>query len=274
LEEAYDRLRQLVMDYLGVSEVPSPEDVALDGRRVVVSRKSGGRARWSRSGGKQQDGSSTGARSTTSSKTDLMQTPVEEASFQRRQQAAIAAIRGSGSDAFGGFAQQPIFPVPLTAPALLQGSPFAQASSMYKDPAFGGGGGKGGLLCEAPQNEVELSMPPIIKNQRNQPRMSELSSNSGVSFTNMSDFATTTTGGANTNFDQSMDSSTRMKMARQEVIDQPLDLSALKNQATNRTTPSSMKTPRTPRPEQQRSTTDFLGMNSRPVLPPIAPELH
>lgn len=287
LDEAYDRLRQLVMDYLGVSELPAYDDPAEDSRRALRRTHGSGKQLkhgWSRHGRNSSLEQQSQASSRQFSKTDLIKSPVEEASLRRRQEAAIEAIRGSGIDVFSELFRQPIFPVPLTAPAILEGSPFAQANSMYQDPSFAGGAGEK-LMCDHSRldgyDSMELIPPKhLLKRTRGQ-RLSEMSSNTGstgdVSFTNLSDsdaaFNVTTTTMSN-KFDQSINSSIRLKLACQEVISQPLDLSDLPNQAASDLSGKTPGTPRTPRNTKVEvgvfSTSNaVVGINNRPVLPPI-----
>jgi len=158
LTDAYDRLRQLVMDYLGTTDMVSSEgdpggalqrlasmenkDEGAGGAVPVTSHHAMSanimRRTWSRPsfhGDSSINGNDTAsARKRT---LDSRKTPVEEASFRRRQIAAQEALEGYSPGAvYDDLFRIPI--VPMTAPAVMEGSPMAQATAMYKDPAFGG----------------------------------------------------------------------------------------------------------------------------------------
>ena len=148
LGEAYERLRQLVMDYLGTTDLTSGEAVAdqdipklsttenKDETSTHHTTTSANMKRtWSRPS---HHGESSATNDIASGhnriRLESRKTPVEEASYKRRVDAAKEAIEGYSPSAYDELFRRPL--VPMTAPGLLEGSPLAQAASMYQDPAF------------------------------------------------------------------------------------------------------------------------------------------
>uniref|UniRef100_F6YP95 Guanylate kinase-like domain-containing protein n=1 Tax=Ciona intestinalis TaxID=7719 RepID=F6YP95_CIOIN len=135
LGEAYDRLRQLVMDYLGTTDLSGADaEVAVPRLSTTEHKEESGTHQTTLSG----HGDSTNSNDPNSAKNqiklDSRKTPVEEASYRRRQNAAKEAVEGFSPSVYDELFRRPM--VPMTAPGMLEGSPMAQAASLYQDPAF------------------------------------------------------------------------------------------------------------------------------------------
>ena len=147
LDEAYDRLRQLVMDYLGTTDLTSMEPIEQEQPRLSTTdnkdetsthhtaTSANMRRTWSRPS---HQGELTTANDMVSGskrgKIDQRRTPVEEASYKRRQDAAKEAIEGYSPSVYDEIFRRPM--VPMTAPGMLEGSPMAQVTSICQDPSF------------------------------------------------------------------------------------------------------------------------------------------
>jgi len=275
LEDGYQRLRQLVMDYLGISELSKDcQVIQNDGTHVQskvksnTDRRSGGQVprSWSRpsfhglsSGG----GDRHSIESRQFSKTESRRSSIEKASIKRREESVVEALQGTSSTTFKDLFQKPIFSIPLTAPALLEGSPLAQATSMYQDPAFGAG-----MMYESTQDqdtyEPEYKLKHSTKRfSANTPDdFSSQSSNDATSSGLQSAFNTSKIGRH-----QSLSSDLRLKIAHQEVLDQPLDLSGIKKGSNGSPDSDNMFIP------ENYLSSSLVGTNNKPILPPISSKL-
>jgi len=262
VSDAYETLQKLVVGYLGVSEAPKVVQQRIGFNDSVRTRRSQlscekQSVRWSGKSKTQLQKSV----SSTSSSNSRVASEVERASFKRREFAAIEAINGKQKS-------QPIFNAPLTAPALLQGSPLAQANSLYQDPAFG-------MQCENTNKRrtFELPSPKIFDNVKY-----EEGSRSEASLDDSQQLSPTMASDYSSRLDQSQSSSA--KQARRELLKEPLDLSKLNivkmsssvKSSDSRTTESSGMTPMAPRLHnklKEELSSLHHGLNNRPVLPPI-----
>ena len=288
LAEAYDRLRQLVMDYLGTSDLTSGETAATAEEMPRLSTTENKdetsthhttasatmRRTWSRPSYHGESSTSNDLGSSQNRlKLDSRKTPVEEASYKRRLDAAKEAIEGYSPSAYDEIFRRPM--VPMTAPGLLEGSPMAQATSMCQDPSF------------APV------VYPNINNQRTEERLvqqvkgvSNGSKSSTPDSSNTSGRQSTSFSGLSSARRFSDDESVRVDKPNQfskivpplEVA--PLDLAALNDaleSLKSKRDSSRSSTPLVPRRTQEiddwlggeDANKTQLGMNVKPVLPPI-----
>ena len=286
LAEAYDRLRQLVMDYLGTSDLTSGETATLEDvpRLSTTENKDETsthhtatsatmRRTWSRPSYHGESSASNDLGSSQNRlKLDSRKTPVEEASYKRRLDAAKEAIEGYSPSAYDDIFRRPM--VPMTAPGLLEGSPMAQATSMCQDPSF------------APV------VYPSLSNQRSDERfvqqvkaVSNGSKSSTPDSSNISGRSSTNFSGLSSARRFSDDDSVNVGKTRVvktiPTLDEPsLDLSALTDALEtlkSKRGSSRSSTPVAPRMSQDvdnwlggdKGGKVQLGDNVKPVLPPI-----
>lgn len=273
LAEAYDRLRQLVMDYLGMSEAtdnltPTNQPTQLsttahkDDTTTQHTNTSGNMRRtWSRPSFIVD--STTGSNDAHSSKqpTKSIRTPVEEASIRRRESAAKRAIEGTPHG--GNFDYFPRPMVPMTAPAILEGSPLTQAASMYQDPSF-----VASTLYPVAGANMKLGDNGSSSDSSSDTGRDTTSSLSGLS--SARDFSEAE--------DNPIDKKKGVKgpglptLSSSDFAHEPLDLSALSDAlesfkgSTEGVISPRVVTPLTPRPY------DTETLNTKPVLPPINPQ--
>lgn len=271
LADAYDRLRLLVMDYLGMSE--GTDNASATNQHAQHSTNShkeetntqhtntSGNLRrtWSR------PGDSTAASNDAASmkhKTHSVRTPVEEASLRRRESAAKKAIEGTTHAGQLEYFPRPL--APMTAPAIMEGSPLTQAASMYQDPSF--------IAANLyPSGGVHLKH---ASRGSSSDTSTETGNDSGTSLSGLS---------SPRDFSEAEDNPVDKKMGSKipdlptlfssDLANEPLDLSALsdalgsiKGSLVGQDSPPRVTTPLTPRP------LDVETLNTKPILPPINSE--
>ncbi|XP_002129189.4 uncharacterized protein LOC100181409 [Ciona intestinalis] len=283
LGEAYDRLRQLVMDYLGTTDLSGADaEVAVPRLSTTEHKEESGthqttlsghmRRTWSRPS---FHGDSTNSNDPNSAKNqiklDSRKTPVEEASYRRRQNAAKEAVEGFSPSVYDELFRRPM--VPMTAPGMLEGSSMAQAASLYQDPAFAASmyPNMSQITIENGQNDISDK----TKSDRISPDSSNSSNEDSTGLSGLSS-------ARGFSDEESGKHQTRRSKpnAPVEFSDQPLDLGAL-NDALESLKGSLKDSSRTATPLAPRivdgledwmesfDQPDKPGSNIKPVLPPI-----
>ncbi|XP_039271760.2 uncharacterized protein LOC120346156 [Styela clava] len=276
LAEAYDRLRQLVMDYLGMSEAtdfltPTNQPTQLsttalkDDTTTQHTNTSGNMRRtWSRPSFIVD--STAGSNDALSSKqaTKSVKTPVEEASIRRRESAAKEAIEGTPYGGHFDYFPRPM--VPMTAPAILEGSPLTQAASMYQDPSF-----VASTLYPIAGTNLKLGDIDSSSDTSSDTARDSTSSLSGLS--SARDFSEADDNPIEKNKGGGIKVPGLPTLSSTDFANEPLDLSALsdalesfKGSLEGATSPH-VVTPLTPRPFESET------LNTKPVLPPINPQV-
>jgi len=288
LAEAYDRLRQLVMDYLGTTDLTSGEADAVQPRLSTTEHKdetgthqtslsANMRRTWSRPSfhGDSGNGVNDATSARNKAKLESRKTPVEEASYRRRQNAAKEAVEGYSPSIYDELFGRPL--VPMTAPGMLEGSPLAQAASLYQDPSFASS-----LYPNVSDNRINqakalqnLDISDETKSQSSDSSSQSRAASSGLSgLSSARGFSDQESGKLAKTGSKSHDK------APTDIKEEPLDLTALSDaleslkgslKDTSRTT-----TPLGPRLMQNdldvwmdQSVSDRVGANTKPVLPPI-----
>nr|XP_002129189.3 leucine-rich repeat and guanylate kinase domain-containing protein-like [Ciona intestinalis] len=283
LGEAYDRLRQLVMDYLGTTDLSGADaEVAVPRLSTTEHKEESGthqttlsghmRRTWSRPS---FHGDSTNSNDPNSAKNqiklDSRKTPVEEASYRRRQNAAKEAVEGFSPSVYDELFRRPM--VPMTAPGMLEGSPMAQAASLYQDPAFAAS-----MYPNMSQVTIENGQNYISDKTKSDRISPDSSNSSNEDSTGLSGLSSAR---GFSDEESCKDQTRRSKPnAPVEFSDQPLDLGAL-NDALESLKGSLKDSSRTATPLAPRivdgledwmesfDQPDKPGANIKPVLPPI-----
>ena len=168
--------------------------------------------------------------------------------------------------------------VPMTAPAVLEGSPIAQATAMYKDPAFGGA-----VYQEIPTEAAgQLNEQIIAANAGPGGRKSGASTpdSSKVSRPQSSGLSGLSSARGFSDIESEQIAKLKADKASTVLTEQPLDLNALSDALESlkgSLKDSSRAT--TPLGPRQTSVDEWMemnrpGSNVKPVLPPIPTGLN
>lgn len=288
LAEAYDRLRQLVMDYLGTTDLTSAESVDQDEPRLSTTENkdetsthhtatsANVRRTWSRPS-RQEESANTNdiASGRNRGKLEQRRTPIEEASYKRRLDAAKEAIEGYSPSVYDEIFRRPM--VPMTAPGMLEGSPLAQATSMYQDPSFAAAIFPSMNNEKAEERQVQ-KVKGTSSDTKSRSSTSDSSSSSGEASSGLSGLSSA----RRFSDDESVRDGKSNKDTQDAPIenDQTLDLTALNDaleSLKSRKESSRTSTPLAPRVSQEinnwlqseNGVSSGPGVNVKPILPPI-----
>ncbi|XP_076801959.1 leucine-rich repeat and guanylate kinase domain-containing protein-like [Clavelina lepadiformis] len=281
LGEAYDRLRQLVMDYLGTTDLTNVEGESVQPRLSTTENKdessthhttmSAHRRTWSRPSFQGESATTNDLNSANNkAKLESRKTPVEEASIRRRQHAAIEAVEGFSPSVYDDLFRRPM--VPMTAPGMLEGSPMAQAASMYQDPAL-----LAALYPGMTNENFEVGMAQHINGKSNTKSNSSTPDSSNRSQVASSGLSGLSSARGFSDQESGKEGKCKEAIEPSGLSEQVLDLTALSDALESLRGSSRTITPLAPRLVQGfdewlgigRDEGDRGGANTKPVVPSI-----
>ena len=287
LAEAYDRLRQLVMDYLGTSDLAAsdtavPEELprlsTTENKEETSTHHTTAsatlRRTWSRPSYQGESATTNDIASAHNrGKLESRKTPVEEASYKRRLDAAKEAIEGYSPSVYDEIFRRPM--VPMTAPGLLEGSPMAQATSMCQDPSFAPV-----VYPNLNTQRTDERFVQQVKGASNDTKTSSTPDSSNLSSGTSSGFSGLSSARRFSDEESVKAPKEPFKKSNDPMGNHPLDLTALSDaleSLKSKQESSRSSTPLAPRVPQdvdnwlgtEEESSLQLGANIKPVLPPI-----